>query len=155
MVLDKGDSGHQRLHGLRLVLYHQFLVLLLYGDVLAHYGIGTEPQGQTDDKANGHLAHNLIPALQTFLVAAEYLDVVVHETEEAQPHGGHQHQDDVDVADTGKQQYGYEDGDDDDDAAHSGYALLLDAEGVDSRVALRLVNLLTAHVLDEILTKPR
>ena len=80
VVLDEGNSCLQRLDGFPLVLHHHLLVLALHGDVLAHHGIGAEPQRQSHDEAYRHLPHNLVDALQPLLVLAEYLDVVVHES---------------------------------------------------------------------------
>ena len=59
------------------MLHHNLLVLLLYADIFAYDGIGTEPECQAYDEADADLSHNLILALQSLLFLAEYLDVVV------------------------------------------------------------------------------
>ena len=72
----------------------------------------------------------------------EYLDIVVHAAQETEPHRGDDHQYEIDVAQTAQQEYGYEQRNDDDDAAHGGHANLVNAEGVYLGVALRLCYLL-------------
>ena len=80
------------------MLHHDFLVLARLRDVLAYYGIRAEPKCYADDKAYRYLADNFVDALQTVLVLAENLDIVVHKAEEAQPDGRDNHQQQVDVA---------------------------------------------------------
>ena len=65
------------------MLDHHLLILLLLGDILAHHHVRTEPERESYDKAYRHLADDFIDALQTFLVLAEYLDIVVHEAQES------------------------------------------------------------------------
>ena len=83
VILHKRDGGLQRLYRLRLMLYNDFLILLLYGNILTDDSIGTEPQRKTNNEADGHLAHNLVLALQAILIAAEHLDIIVEEAQEA------------------------------------------------------------------------
>ena len=145
----------ERLAGLAAVLHHHLLsVLALNGKVLVDLGIGRGPQHQTHNESDAHLAHNLVFALQAFLVALEDLDEVVHAAEQPQPHGGDDHQDEIDIAQTAQQQHGNQDGHDDDDTAHRWHANLLHAERIDLGVALGLGDLLALEVLDEVLTKP-
>ena len=156
VVLQEGDGRLQALHRLTLMLHHHFLPLvLLERDILAHHRIGTEIEHQAHNQADAHLAHNLVLALQSLLVSAENLDVVVHETEETQPQGSGNHEDEVDIAHSAQEQHGHQDGHHDDDAAHGGHTLLLHTEGVDGGVTLHLRDIPAVHILDELLSKPR
>ena len=167
MVLHEGDRRLQTLHRLLLMLHHcsrrlcinrlflRYLCYLWLIQRLAHNGIGTQPQRQTYDETDTHLSHNLPFTFQTVFVTTEDLDIVIEESQESQPNGSNDHQDDVNVSDTAEQQHRHEDADDDDDAAHRGNTLLLNAEGVDARIALRLEDLPALHPLDEPLTEPR
>ena len=99
MPFDEGYCCLQRLGGLGPVLHYDFLaVLLLDGQVLVYLGVRTEPQHQAHDEADAYLSYNLEASGQSFLVVAEYLDVVVKTAEESEPQRGYYHQDDVDVA---------------------------------------------------------
>ena len=122
--------------------------------ILADKRVGTGPEHKSHDETDADLSHNLVFTLQSFLVLAENLDVVVHETEESEPYGGDEHQDEVDVAHAAKQQGRNQDGNDDDDAAHGGNAFLGSSERVDGFVALRLGDVLALHELDEPFTEP-
>ena len=82
------------------MLYHRFLSLSIDGEVLVHLYIRRRPEYQSHDQADANLSYNLIFALQSLLVALEYLDEVVHSTEKAEPYGGDDHQDQIDVAQT-------------------------------------------------------
>ena len=53
-----------------------------------------------------------------------------HTADKAAPDGGHNHEQQVDVAQTAKQDDGQQDGDDDDDTTHRGHTNLLHAERV-------------------------
>ena len=122
--------------------------------VLVHHHVGAEPQHQSHDEANAHLSHNLILAFQAFLVLAVDLDVVVAKSQESQPHGGDDHENDVDVAHASQQQHRQEDGGDNHKAAHRWCSHLFLSKWVDAGIALSLANLALAHVVDELLTQP-
>ena len=154
MAFDERYGGLQRLGGLRPVLDDHLLSLALDGEVLVHLHIGRHPQRETHDETNAHLTDNLVTAFQTFFVATENLDVVVHTAEKAEPHGGHNHEQQVDVTQTAKQDDGQQDGDDDDDTTHRGHTNLLHAERVYARVALCLGDLLLLKKLDELFAQP-
>ena len=154
VVLHEGDGGLQRFHGFRLVSDNGLDALLFGGNILMDDSIGTEPERQAHNESNADLTYNLVLALQTVLVLAENLDIVVEEAEEAQPDGGADHQQQVDVAHAAQQQHGHKDADGDDDATHCGHTDLLFAEGIDALVAGCLGNLTTLHVLDEALAEP-
>ena len=98
VVLHERDGGLQRFHRFRLMRHHGLNALLLSGDVLMDDGIGTEPKRQAHNQTDRHLSYNLILSFQTFLVAAEDFNVVVEEAQEAQPNGGADHEQQVDVA---------------------------------------------------------
>ena len=154
VVLDEGDGGLGRL--LRLALVHDYSALpcaALHLDVLADDGLVAQVEREAHDDAKTHLTDDLELAMQTLLVALEHLDVVVGKAEAAQPHGGDEHKDHVDVVELAQQETGDEDGRQDDDTAHGGDAYLLHAEGVDAGVALRLGDLLALEQVDEVLTE--
>ena len=136
------------------MLYHRLLSLALDGEVLVHLHVWRSPEYQTNDEADTNLSYDFIFALQSLFVALENLDEVIHSTEETEPYGGDEHQDQIDVAQSAEQQYRYENGQDDDDTTHGRNADLLYAERVDAGIALGLGNLLALEVLDELLAKP-
>ena len=155
MPFDKRDCRLERLvcHG--TVLDHDLLtVLALNRQVLIHLHVGRSPKHETDDETDRDLTHDLVLALQAFLVTAEDLDKVVQASEEAEPHRGDDHQDEIDVPQSAEQQHRDEDGDDDDDTTHRRHPDLLDTERVDLSVALRLRDLLALQELDELLAEP-
>ena len=55
----------------------------------------------------------------------EYLDVIIQESDQTQPDGGHQHQNDIDVGEIGKKQNRDHDGGQDNDPTHGGGSLFL------------------------------
>ena len=136
------------------MFHHNFLIGLHLTNGLTHHGIRTEPERQTHNEADRHLTHNLIHALQAFLVTFENLDIVIQETQEAQPDGGDNHEQQIDVTHTTQQNHRHQDRDDDDDTTHRRHAFLRHAKGVDGRIALCLKDLTTLHELDEVLAKP-
>ena len=136
------------------MLHYRFLSLSLDGEVLVHLDIRWSPEHQTYDEPDSYLTHDLVFAFQSFLVTLEYLDEVVHASQESQPYGGDDHQDEVDVAQTTQQEHRDEDCHDDDDTAHRRDANLLDTEWVDAGITLRLGDLLAFQILDELLAKP-
>ena len=82
MVLHKGDGGLQRLHCLFLVFHHDFLILLLYSNIFAYYGIRTEPECEAYNKTDTDLSNDLVFAFQSLLITLEDFDIVIHESEE-------------------------------------------------------------------------
>ena len=76
------------------------LTLALKHDVLIGLHVGRSPKHQSDNQSDAYLTHNLVLAFQSFLVAMEDLDVVVHAAEKAQPHRGDEHQNQIDIAQT-------------------------------------------------------
>ena len=154
VVLDEGDGGLGGLLRLALVHHHGALpCAALHLDVLTDDGLVAHVEREAHDDAQAHLTDDLELAMQTLLVALEHLDVVVGKAEAAQPHGGDEHKDHVDVVELAQQQTGDEDGRQDDDTTHGGDAYLLHSEGVDAGVALRLGDLLALEQIDEVLTE--
>ena len=136
------------------MFYHYFVALLLVYQILVHLHVGRCPQYESNDESDAHLTYNLVTALESFLVVAEYLDEVVHTAKESQPYGCDNHQKQIYVAQTSEQQYRDEYRYDDDDAAHRRYADFLYSERIDRGVALRLCDLLLLKKLYEFLAEP-
>ena len=155
MSLEERNRGLQRFPCFRAVFHHGFLALAVDGEVLVHLHVGRSPEHQAHDESDTHLSHNLVFTLQALLVALENLDEVVHTAQEAEPYGGDDHQDEIDVAQTSQQNHRNEDGKDDDDTTHRRHAYLLHSKRVDAGIALGLSDLLAFEILDEFLAKPR
>ena len=100
MAFDKRYCRLQRFAGLGAVLDDHLLTLTLEHDVLVGLHVGRGPEHESDNQSDAYLTDNLVLAFQTFLVAVEDLDVVVHAAEEAQPHRSDEHQNQIDVAQT-------------------------------------------------------
>ena len=79
------------------VLDDHFPALSLDGDILVHLHIGRHPQHKSYDKADTNLSDDFVFAFQSLLIAAEYLDIIVHSTKEPQPNSGDDHQYQIDV----------------------------------------------------------
>src|SRR3712207_169676 len=154
MVLHEGNRCLQRFHGFRFMGHYRFLSLALGLNVEVDFGVGAGPKRQSHDETDGYLTHNLVLSLQSILVFLEYFDVIVQETEEAQPYGCGNHEQQVDVAHTAQEDYRYQNGYDKDDTTHSRHAFLLRSERVDRGVALCLRNVSPLHEFDETFTKP-
>ena len=92
--------------------------------VLPDHHVGREHHRESDNQPETHLTDNLEFAAHAVLVVAGDFKVVVGETETPEPHGGHKHQNHVDVAQVAHQQAGHERRHYDDYAAHSGGACL-------------------------------
>ena len=118
MAFDKWYSGLQRLACLSPVSHHEFMPLFLVCQVLVHLHIRRSPQHESHDESDAHLTDNLVAALKSFLVVAEYLDEVVHASKESQPYSGDDHQEQINVAQTSEQQHRNEYRDNDYDATH-------------------------------------
>ena len=124
-------------------------------NVLANGGVGTEIQRQPHEEAKQHLPHYFVAAGQSVLVLLIIFDIVVEEAEQPEPHGCHEHQYHINIAQAAEQQAGHEDGHDNNDAAHGGHIDFLHAEGVDAGIALHLADVVPLHPFDEILAEPR
>ena len=153
VVLHKRDGGDGAFHRLALVHYHFGLPSALHGHVLAYHSIGAQPQGKAHHQTQQGLSCQL-PDWAQAVLAVFHLDVVVQQAQQAQPQGGANHQNHVHVAQSPKQQAGYHDGHDDDDAAHGGHSLLFHAVWVDAGVALCLIAAMCLHPLDETFSEP-
>ena len=125
MVLDEGDGGLQRLHSLTLMLDHNLMIRLLNIYVLTNHGIGTQPERQSHDEPDTHLSHNLIFTFQAIFVAAEYLDVIIKESQESQPQRSDNHQDKIDITHTSQKNDRHKNSNNDDNASHGGYTFFL------------------------------
>ena len=154
VVFHERNRRFQRFHRLRLVRDNGFHALFLGGDVLVEHGVGTQPERQADDEADGHLSDNLPLAFQAVFVLAENLDVIVEKAQKTEPDRGDNHQNQVDVPHAAQQQHGHENRHGNDDAAHRRYADFLLAEGVDAAVAGGFADVATLHILDEPLAEP-
>ena len=119
VVLDKGNGGFGGLDGLAFVdHFHAGLAAARDFHVLADYGIGTKIKRQAHDETNDHLPEYLIATCKSFLVLAEYLDVVIEEAQGSEPYGCDNHQYHIDIAQTPQEQTGHENGHDNNDATH-------------------------------------
>ena len=103
-----------------LVLFGGFLavlylldIVLLNGNVLAHYGLWTETERETDDKSKPDLCGNLGFSWNAVLVLLEGLYVVIGKTEQSEPYGGYDKQNHVYIVQSAdkkaRDKYGYYD----------------------------------------------
>ena len=98
MQLDKWNGCFQCLFGLCLMFYNNFFTILVcYLKVHIGFNVRRSPKYQTNNKSDGYLSDNLIFTLQSFLVMFEYLNEIIHSTEEAQPNGCDNHQQKINV----------------------------------------------------------
>ena len=116
--LYEGDGCLKRFLRNRAMGNDGLLTLLLYGQVLVHLDIGRCPQHQSHYESYANLSYNLVLALQSFLVTSENLYEVVHAAKKSQPYRCHNHQYEVDVAQTAQKEHGHQYRHDDDDTAH-------------------------------------
>ena len=86
--------------------------------VFADHDVRTEIERQADNQPETHLGDDLEASVQPLFILLEDLDIVVCKAQCAQPDGGDEHKDQVDVVQPGEEEQGDDDGDDDDDAAH-------------------------------------
>ncbi len=111
-----------------------------------------EAHDRTDDDAQPHLADDLEAAFEALLVFAEYFDVVVGEAQQAEPHGGYDHELDIDVAQVAEEYDRHEHRAQDDHAAHrrgaAFFHLALQAE-----VADLFADLVAAEPFDDLLAE--
>ncbi len=108
--VNDGFGFHPSIGKIDLVSYHHIIVKI-------------ERSGNYETKH--YLTHDLEPACQSLFVLEENLDIVVNKSDHPQPYGRDDHQDDVNIVQLGKKQYGDENGHQDNDATHSGSALFL------------------------------
>ena len=154
MSLHKRYGGLERLAGFSAVLHHYLAALFLDGEILVHLHVRRHPQHQSDNQSDAHLPHNLVPSLQSFLVAAEYLDIVVKSAEQSEPHRCHYHENEINVAQPAEQQHRHENGYYYYHSSHRRHAYLLHSERVHISRALRLGNLFRAQIFYESLAEP-
>ena len=123
VVLDERYGGLGGLHILRGVHDDGFLRFgLNYLHILAHRYIRAKPHGEAHNQAEAHLSHNFEAAFHAVLVVTMNLQIVVKETERAEPYRGHEHQSHVDVAQIAHEQTRHKNRHDYYDATHGGGA---------------------------------
>ena len=118
------------------------------GHLLAHHDILREPHREPDDDAETHLPDDLEAPLESLLVVAENLDIVVQTADEAEPEGRHQHQQHVDVVQPAEEEHGHQHGQQDNDAAHRGGAAFLEL-AFETEIANLLADLLALQETDD------
>ncbi len=160
VALDKGDGGFGTLDHVFLYIaaagdggfrLQGALDALFYFHLFPHHNVGAHPYGDAHDEAQDNLAQELSFLAHALLVVAEYLDVVVGKAKGTAPEGAHQEKDYVDIGEIAEQEHAGEDGQDDNDAAHGGGALLLDLVG-QAQVPDGFANLLPLQESDDALT---
>ena len=114
----------------------------------------TETQGEAYDQTKQDLTAKLDSGFDAVFLFLEGFDVVVREPNDAKDESGDDHQDGVDAVKLTHQQYGDQDGCDDDDATHGRDANLLGVIRVDGSIALGLNDFFTLQHLDEPVAKP-
>ena len=99
VVLHKGDGGLRGFNGLALVLYHHLMTCAIFHlYVFAHHNVGAQIHGETHHESQSHLSHNLEFAFQAILVVSRQFQIVVGETEAAEPDGGEEHEEHIHIA---------------------------------------------------------
>ena len=93
--------------------------------VRAHYYRWREPHRDAYDKAQTHLSGNFVFTFQSFFVVELELAVIVEETDDSHPEGGHYHQNHIDIPEIAHQQARNQYGEYYYQAAHGGSAGLL------------------------------
>lgn len=86
---------------------------------------------------------------EPLFVVAEDFDVVVQKADQPQPDRRNQHQLDIDVVELSEKQYGDENGQQDDYAAHRGRAFLLELS-FEPQIADLLTDLFAAQEVDDV-----
>ena len=124
------DEGYGCLRGLDVLGLVDYLFYFVGGGVdylvvLADYDVGGKEHRKAHDKSQAHLPYDLGFAAHAVLVVAGDFQIIVGETQGAEPYGGHQHQNHVDIAQFAYKQTGNYGGQDDDDAPHRRGAGLL------------------------------
>ena len=132
-------------------VYHPSV--LLYLDVFSDHHIGAQVEGESDNQSQTDLSDNFEFAVQTFLVFPEHFDVIIQKSQRAEPYGGYQHQNHVDVMELAQQQAWNEYGHDNDDSSHCRHSHLVDVERINGCVTLRFGDLLPFQHIDEILSE--
>ena len=143
VTFNERDCRFQGFMGFGTVLDDHFLALTGNGYILIHLYIGRHPQHKSHDKPDTYLPDNLVFAFQSLFVTAENLDIIIHSTEKSQPYGSNNHQDEIDVSQSAKEQNRHKNGENDNDSTHRRNANLLDTKGVYRGVALCFCDLFT------------
>ena len=156
VVLDKGDGRLGGLHfaGVDTHLLDRVLPRTTDLHVFADHDVRTEIERQADNQPEAHLGDDLEAPVQPLLVFLEDLDIVVCKAQCAQPDGGDEHKDQVDVVQPGEEEQGDDDGDDDDDAAHRGCAFLAQLT-LKAQLADGFADLKAAQAVDDASTDGR
>ena len=142
VVLDEGDGGGRRAHRGPCSVVCEFFD----GDVrMPHHG-------RSKDQPHADLSDDLEPSCQPLFVLLEHLDVVVDETDGAEPHRAEDHQLGVDVGEVREQQRWQKNRAEDDEAAHGGGALLVHL-AFQAEVSNDFAHLLQLQTLDDALAK--
>ena len=131
-----------------------YLVIVLYLYILPDDGIGAQKERQPHDKSQTQLPDKLYLGIEPVLAFLEIFDIVVGKAQNAQPDGCDNHQDEIDVAQAAKQQYGHKHGNDDDDATHGRHAEFVHAVRINLRITLRLGDVAALHEPDEVTAEP-
>ena len=105
VVLDERDGGDGALHLFAAMRHHLFCALTFTLDVLADDGVGTHPERQADDQTE-HCLSQQLPDGAHAVLRLLHLDVVVGKAKSAEPQGGEEHEEHVDVAESAQQQTG-------------------------------------------------
>ena len=133
---------------------HDLLCALsLVLNVLADYSIRTHPKSQANHQAEYCLAEELPDGTKSVL-RDMHLDVIIGKTKGSKPNRSEEHQEHIDIAKSAQKQAGNECGNYDDDASHSGNALLLHTIRIDAGISLFLADIVLPHPSDEIFAKP-
>src|SRR5262245_52758984 len=90
-----------------------------------HHHVVVEIKGRADDKTYPYLSEHFELPMQTFFIFFEDFDVIVKETDQAQPNRSDQHDDDVHIVQLGQQQRWNNDRGDHDHSSHRGSSLFL------------------------------
>ena len=155
MPLQERNCRFKRLYGLRSVFHYNFrAILLLYCKIFIYLGIRAEPKDKSDNKSNAYLPDNFKLSWQSFLVMAEYLDIIVKTAEKAEPHRGDYHKYEIDIPHTSEQDYRQQYRHYDDYSTHRRHANLVYPKRVYLSISLCLCYLLTFQEFYEFLTEP-
>ena len=120
-----------------------------FGRLFPDDDVGREAHGRTYDNAQADLSHDLETPFEPLFVVAEDFDVVVQKADQPQPDRRNQHQLDIDVVELSEKQYGDENGQQDDYAAHRGRAFLLELS-FEPQIADLLTDLFAAQEVDDV-----
>ena len=91
MFLHKRDGGAGGFDFGRL-LYHAYVVLVMYGYRLVHCSHRCVTQCQTNNQPERYLPDNLDPSVESVFVVLEGLDIVIGKPESTKRHSSDKHQ---------------------------------------------------------------